>query len=79
MNQPQQLCLSCDFQGFLVCQIPKDVIEVEFKIKTKWQSLHSTLTSIQGWGSTGAGRRSATTGYIPREYHPAMTEQAGLT
>ena len=36
MNQPQQLSFACDFQGFLVCQIPKDVIEVELKIKTKW-------------------------------------------
>ena len=36
MNQPQPLCISLDFQGFLVCQIPKDAIEVELKIKTKW-------------------------------------------
>ena len=36
MDQPQQLSSSCNFQGFLVCQIPKDVIEVELKIKTKW-------------------------------------------
>ena len=33
---PQQLNVSCDFNGFLVCQIPKDVIEVELKIYTKW-------------------------------------------
>ena len=36
MNQPQPLCVSLDFQGYLVCQIPKDALEVELKIKTKW-------------------------------------------
>ena len=36
MDHPQQLSIACDFQGFLVCQIPKDVIKVELKIKTKW-------------------------------------------
>ena len=36
MNQPQPLCISLDFQGYLVCQIPKDALEVELNIKTKW-------------------------------------------
>ena len=36
MNQPQPLCISLDFQGYLVCQIPADALEVELKIKTKW-------------------------------------------
>ena len=36
MNQPQPLCISLDFQGYLLCQIPKDALEVELKIKTKW-------------------------------------------
>ena len=36
MNQPQPLCTNFDFQGFLVCQIPKDTVKVELKIKTKW-------------------------------------------
>ena len=36
MNQLQSLCISLDFQGYLVCQIPKDALEVELKIKTKW-------------------------------------------
>ena len=36
MNQPQLLCISLDFQGYLVCQIPKDALEVELKIKIKW-------------------------------------------
>ena len=33
---PQQLNVSCDFNRFLVCKIPKDIVEVELKIKTKW-------------------------------------------
>ena len=36
MNQPQPLCITLDFQDYLVCQIPKDALEVEPKIKTKW-------------------------------------------
>ena len=36
MSQPQQLSVTCDFQGFLVCQMPLDVVEVKLKIKTKW-------------------------------------------
>ena len=36
MNQPQPLCISLDFQGYLACQIPKDALEVELKIKTRW-------------------------------------------
>ena len=33
---PQQLEVSCDLNGYLVCKIPKDVVQVEMKIKTKW-------------------------------------------
>ena len=36
MNQPQQLSVACNFQGFLVCQMPRDAMEVELKFKTKW-------------------------------------------
>ena len=36
MNMPQQLEVSNDFNGFLVCKIPKDVVEVDLKIKMKW-------------------------------------------
>ena len=39
MNQPQPLSFSFDFQGYLVCQIPADALEVELKIKTKWGKL----------------------------------------
>ena len=35
MNQPQPLSISVDFQGYLVCQIPADTLEVELKIKTE--------------------------------------------
>ena len=43
MNQPLQLSVACDFQGFLVCQMPKDVVEIELKRKTKWEkfTLHT--------------------------------------
>ena len=36
MNQPQELSVAFDFQGFLVYQMPRDIMEVELKIKTKW-------------------------------------------
>ena len=36
MNQPQTLSICVDFQGYLVCQIPADALEVELRIKTKW-------------------------------------------
>ena len=36
MNQPQPLCISLDFQGYMVYQIPADALQVELKIKTKW-------------------------------------------
>ena len=36
MNQPKPLSIIVDFQGYLVCQIPADALEVELKIKTKW-------------------------------------------
>ena len=36
MSQPQPLSISVHFQGYLVCQIPADALEVELKIKTKW-------------------------------------------
>ena len=43
MNLPQSLSISLDFQGYLVCQIPADTLEVELKIKTKWDkfTLHT--------------------------------------
>ena len=35
----QQLNASCDFLGYLVCQMPKDVVEVELKVKPNWISI----------------------------------------
>ena len=48
MNQPQPLHVSLDFQGFLVCQVPKNVVEVELKIKMKWGkfTLHTDQLTI---------------------------------
>ena len=34
MKHNTALNVSCDFNGYLVCQIPKNTIEVELKIKT---------------------------------------------
>ena len=36
MSMSKQLNVSCDFKGYLVCQMPKDVVENELKVKTKW-------------------------------------------
>ena len=45
MNQPKQLNIACDFQGFLVCQMPKDIVEIELKIKTKWEKVDPSSRS----------------------------------
>ena len=34
MDNNQALSVTCDFNGFLVCQIPKNTVKVELKIKT---------------------------------------------
>ena len=55
MNQPQQLSVTCNFQGFLVCQMPKDVIEIELKVKTKWERFtlhtdqHTRIEKYRPW------------------------------
>ena len=33
----KQLKVSCDFQdGLLVCELPKDTVEIVLKVKTRW-------------------------------------------
>ena len=33
----KQLKVSCDFQdGLLICELPKDTVEIVLKIKTRW-------------------------------------------
>ena len=55
MNQPQQLSVAHVFQGFLVCQMPRDVMEVELKIKTKWEKFplhtdqHTRMEKYRTW------------------------------
>ena len=50
-----QLNVSCDFQGYLVCQMHKDVVEVELKVKTKWgkftlaKDFHSRTEKYHPW------------------------------
>ena len=52
---PKQLEVSCDFNGFLVCKLPKDVVQVELKIKTKWgkyallKDFHSRTEKYRPW------------------------------
>ena len=69
MNQLQQLSVACDFQGFLVCQMPRDIMEVELKIRTE--------------KGKGPGRLQATTGFIAGGDYPAtrneMSTKAQLT
>ena len=55
MNQPQQSNVPCDFQWFLVCQVPKDVVEIKLEIKTKWEKftlhkhLHTRTEKYRPW------------------------------
>ena len=35
MNRNTTLNVTCDFNGYLVCQMPADMVEMELKIKTK--------------------------------------------
>ena len=36
MSMNKQLNISYDFKGYLVCQMPKDVVEMELMVKTTW-------------------------------------------
>ena len=42
MNQPQQLNVSCDFNGYLLCQMPQDIVEVELINKDQMGKVHFT-------------------------------------
>ena len=59
MSQPQQLSVVCNFQGFLVCQMPKDIVEVKLKIKTKWGKFilctdhHTRTEKYRPWNKVG--------------------------
>ena len=62
MNQPQKLSVACDFQGYLVCQMPKNIMEVELKIKTKWGKFtlhtnqHTRMEKYRPWKITSCCR-----------------------
>ena len=62
MDQPQQISIVCNFQGFLVCHIPKDVIDVELKIKTKWGKFtlhpdhHTRTEKYRSWKKVSCHR-----------------------
>ena len=63
MNMNQQLNASCDFLGYLVCQMPKDVVEVELKVKTKWgrytliKDFHTRTEKYCSWDSADCWAR----------------------
>ena len=78
MSQPQPLSVNLDFQGFLVCQIPKDAVEVELKIKTKWGKF--TLHTDQ-YARTEKYRTWKVSHHRihSKGDNPAMTEQANHT
>ena len=59
MNQPQPLCVSLDFQGYLVCQIPKDALEVSSKSKPSGVSSPYTQISSPGQKKYGAWRKAS--------------------
>ena len=65
MNQAQHLSVSLDFQGYLVCQIPADALEVELKIKTNGVSLPCTQTNSSEQRSIEHGGRPTDTRYTP--------------
>ena len=80
MNMPQQFNVSCDFSGFLVCQIPKDMIEVELKIKTKWgkytllKDFYTRTEKYRPWKRAGCWVR-----IHPRRRTPHQEEIEGNT
>ena len=67
MNQPQPLCVRLDFQGYLVCQIPKDTLEVELKIKTCVVGSPYTQINSPGQKNLEHGGKSIDIRYIPEE------------
>ena len=83
MNQPQALCISLDFQGYLVCQIPKDALEVELKLKTKWGkfTLHTdqfTRTEkYRAWGKANQGKIHSRRQHHMGDYHLNVSSDSG--
>ena len=51
----KQMSASCDFLGYLVCQMPKDAVEVKLKVKTKWgkytliKDFHTRTEKYRSW------------------------------
>ena len=71
----KQLNASCDFLGYLVCQMHKDVVEVELKVKTKWGKYTLIKISILGQKSIiqGTGQTAGQEFMLEEvEEHPIM-------
>ena len=52
MENNKALNVSCDFDGYLVCQIPDNTVEVELKIKTtrgKYTLIKDAYTRTEGY------------------------------
>ena len=79
MSQPQPLSINLDFQGFLVCQIPKDAVKVELKSRLNGESSPFIPTNLQEQKSTGHGRKSLAARSILGGDNTTMTEQANPT
>ena len=78
MSMGVQLKVSCDFQGYLVCQLPKDVVEVELKVKTKWgkftltKDFHSRTEKYHPWDTAACRARIYT--YKHRTPHQTVAK-----
>ena len=57
MNSNTALNIACDFNGYLVCQMPAEMVEMELKIKTKRRkyTLHKDTSARQRGTVHGKG------------------------
>ena len=62
MEMNKALNVSCDFDGYLVCQIPNSTVEVELKIKTtkvKYALIKDALTRTERYHPWDRANRRA--------------------
>ena len=62
MEMNKALNMSCDFNGYLVCQIPDNTVEVELKIKTtrgKYTLIKDAYTRTKRYHPWGRADRRA--------------------
>ena len=64
---------TCNLDGYLFCRVPEDALEVEVKIKTKWENTPCsmmTLTPIQKSTAPGTGQIGEVVYILEGEGHP---------